>query len=154
MPTDLKGWHPGERSIHKKLNYESSMATSWTWIYNGLPEEHREFHTSRLPFLPVTTLDATGRPWGSILAGHEGKIGFIRSSSNTTLGIKATVWDGDPLKENVKTFSRAMEDKMLVAGIGIEFSTRRRNKFAGWISKMDLQNNSLYLEVNVNQAIG
>ena len=44
--------------------------------------------------------------------------------------------------------------KLLAAGIGIEFSTRRRNKFAGYIRDIHKKGDSYHLEMIVNQAIG
>lgn len=56
MPV-LNGWHKGERSIQKKLGFDAVMTTGYTWIDGSLPEQHRLFHTTRLPFMPITTLD-------------------------------------------------------------------------------------------------
>ncbi|TDL22199.1 hypothetical protein BD410DRAFT_788922 [Rickenella mellea] len=153
MPTDLKGWHRGERTIQEKLNYAGVMATAYTWIENGLPDEHRMFHTTRLPFVPVTTLDADGRPWSSLVAGESGKPGFITSPNDTELDMNLKVWQDDPIVKNLESFGKI--PKTLIAGLGIEFSTRRRNKFAGWVTRKDnSQVGHMRLRVNVNQAIG
>ena len=151
----LHGWHPGERAVHRKLNYTNDPAVSQLYMYidGDMPHEHRVFHTTRLPFVPVTTLDDLGRPWGSILAGGDGKPGFIKSPSDTSLVLDAKVWEGEPLIENAKLFGR--KNQILVAGIGIEFPTRRRNKFAGRMSKLSRkEDGSCQLEFIVNQAIG
>ncbi|KAL0946396.1 hypothetical protein HGRIS_012623 [Hohenbuehelia grisea] len=156
MPA-LVGWHRGERAIQEKLNYQAVMAMGFTWIEGDMPEQHREFYASRLPFLPVTTLDAQGRPWGSILAGRDGKPGFIRSPSYKTLTLDVRTWEGDPFWENTRArFGSAGEQlkPALVAGIGVEFSTRRRNKFAGSITRLLADGQDLQLEFDVNQAIG
>lgn len=152
MPTDLKGWHRGERLVHSRLNYSGTMATAYTWIENGLSEQHRLFHTTRLPFVPITTLDAEGRPWSSLVAGASGQPGFISSPSDSELDMVLTTWRGDPLLENLKSFGK--KSKTLVAGLGIEFPTRRRNKFAGWITRVDETDAQVHLRVKVNQAIG
>lgn len=152
MPA-LHGWHRGERQIHRKLNYESAVAIAFTAIQGDLPEQHREFYSTRLSFVPVTILDSAGRPWGSILAGHDGKSGFIQSPSDTTLVLDVKAWDGDPIVEAADLFGA--KDTTLVAGIGIDFSTRRRNKFAGKISKFEKKNRfHLLLEFTVNETIG
>ncbi|THH12035.1 hypothetical protein EW146_g7846 [Bondarzewia mesenterica] len=86
MATALKGWHPGERVIHQKLLYDDpSISMAWMWISGDMPEEHRVFYTTRIPFVAVTTLDAQGRPWGSILAAQDGRPGFLRSPIETVL---------------------------------------------------------------------
>ncbi|KAI0059565.1 hypothetical protein BV25DRAFT_1860144 [Artomyces pyxidatus] len=159
MSTDLRGWHPGEVAIQRKLAFDQASATSWMHITNYMDEQHRVFHTTRLPFIPVTTLDADGRPWTSILAGADGKPGFVRSPNETQLVIKARAWDGDPWVENLEPLlsgqRRGEDEKILAAGIGIEFSTRRRNKFAGWITEARKAGERDYqLELHVNQAIG
>lgn len=151
MSTSLNGWHRGERAIQAKLSYAGIMATAFAWIQASLDGDDRAFHSS-LPFLPITTLDAAGRPWCSVVCAADGKPGFITSPSNKTLLLRVDVWEGDPLLETAKTFGVA--DKMLVAGIGIDFSSRERSKFAGWVSKLSNKNNAVELEFTVNQAIG
>ncbi|KAF7440228.1 hypothetical protein PC9H_000572 [Pleurotus ostreatus] len=151
MPA-LNGWHRGERAIQEKLGYRAAMAMAFAAIDGDMPEQHREFYVTRLPFVPVTTLDELGRPWGSILAGANGEPGFIQSPSDAKLVLDARVWEGDPLLQNSDLFGK--KDKMLVAGIGVEFSTRRRNKFAGWISKLEKKGQQIQLQLDVNEAIG
>jgi len=147
----LKGWHRGELAIQQKLNYDWAVAGFYEYITNFMPEDHRDFHTTRIPFVPVTTLDVAGRPWGSILAGPRGLPGFIRSPNSKTLTVGARVWDGDPIIDNVKLFEQG---DMLFAGIGIDLSTRTRNKFAGRVSQADLIGIDLQLDLFVTQTIG
>ncbi|KAJ7646631.1 hypothetical protein FB45DRAFT_780955 [Roridomyces roridus] len=150
----LNGWHRGEDIIHQKLQTANdyAVASLYMHISGDLPPEHAEFHTRQLPFLPVTTLDEEGRPWGSILAGKTGKPGFIRTPKYTVLSIDAELWEGEPLVENSKLFER--DGSMLVAGIGIEFPTRRRNKLAGVVTKLTKEEMRLKMELRVNEAIG
>lgn len=117
-----------------------------------MPYEHQLFHSTRLPFVSVTAVDDLGRPWSSIFAGSNGQSGFIRSPTYDKLIMDVHLWEGDPFIENAKLFG---SKRMLAAGIGIEFSTRRRNKFAGHISKLDDKGDTIFhLEFEVNQAIG
>ncbi|KAJ6507358.1 hypothetical protein C8R47DRAFT_1209265 [Mycena vitilis] len=150
----LAGWHRGENAIHKKLNTFDDYAVHRLYlsIEGDLPGEHAQFHSTRLPFLPVTTLDGNGRPWGSILAGENGEPGFIRVPRYSTLRLDAKLWNGEPFLENSKLF--VQDQKMLVAGIGIEFGTRRRNKFAGYISHLEQEDGRINLDFFVNEAIG
>ncbi|KAJ7049915.1 hypothetical protein C8F01DRAFT_1238127 [Mycena amicta] len=151
----LNGWHRGEHAIHRKLGTEGdySVANLYMAIDGELPGDHAEFHSTRLSFLPVTTLDGEGRPWGSVLAGKQG---FVRAPRYSVLSVNAELWDGEPLLQNSKLFEDGKD--MLVAGIGIELSTRRRNKFAGKITKLEFQTelpgNNMSLDLTVNQAIG
>ncbi|KAJ7092088.1 hypothetical protein B0H15DRAFT_883509 [Mycena belliarum] len=150
----LNGWHRGENAIHVKLNTSNDyvVSTLYRSISGDLPEEHTQFHTTRLPFLPVTTLDEIGRPWGSILAGLDGQPGFVWAPRYTTLSVDAKLWEGEPLVKNSKRFAK--DGRMLVAGIGIEFPTRRRNKFAGTISRLEQVDDRLRLDFLVNEALG
>ncbi|KAK6996999.1 putative PNPOx domain-containing protein [Favolaschia claudopus] len=153
----LNGWHRGENEIHRKLNTidDFTVARLYLSIDGDLPGDHAHFHCNNLPFLPVTTLDETGRPWGSILAGKEGRPGFItRGPRYSTLRVDAILWDGEPLLENSKLFKKE-DQTMLLAGIGIEFGTRRRNKFAGIVSQLKQEDErGMQLDVSVNEAIG
>ncbi len=150
--TSLNGWHPGERSMHQKHGFTDKVTWDYTMIQGDLPQEHAQFYETCLPFIPVTTLDEFGRPWGSILAGKNGGKGFARNRQYTRLDVTAQLWDGDPLGRNLSQFS---EDKhLLIAGIGVEFPTRRRNKFAGFVSKLKKSNFDVEMELFVNEAIG
>ncbi|KAK0457547.1 uncharacterized protein EV420DRAFT_502383 [Desarmillaria tabescens] len=149
----LYGWHPGEQSIRKKLGFDKDASLNWlyTSVDGDLPPDHGVFYATRLPFLPITTLDSLGRPWGSILAGRDGEPGFISSPKYTTLSFNVKVWDGDPFITNARDSGT---DEMLMAGIGVEFSTRWRNNFAGKITKRKGNVNGYQFEVHVNEAIG
>lgn len=150
--SSLNGWHPGERSIQQKLGFADKMATQYTAIQGDLPPEHAQFYETCLPFIPVTTLDKDGRPWGSILAGKDGTKGFMQSRQYTKLDVKAETWEGDPLTENLQRLND--DENLLIAGIGVEFPTRRRNKFAGVVFKLNQSGLDIDMELFVNEAIG
>lgn len=150
--SNLNGWHRGERLVRQKLGYDNipSTADMYTYISGEMPEQHSTFYTTRLQFLPMSTLDDEGRPWGSILAGENGNIGFVRHPKYNTLDINAKLWPGEPFSRNAQSFS----GEMLIAGIGVEVSTRRRNKLAGHITSLALDNDSAHLQLFVDEAIG
>lgn len=153
MSVALNGWHAGERSIHSRLNYTGPMAMAYTWIQDSMPEQHRVFHSKNLPFVPLTTLDNDGRPWSCIAAGKDGKPGFISSPNESELDLDVKSWPGDPLLDNLDQIPS--HGKALIAGIGIEFSTRRRNKFAGSVFEVQKTGYlSRRIRLRVNQAIG
>jgi predicted pyridoxine 5'-phosphate oxidase superfamily flavin-nucleotide-binding protein len=152
----IKSWHRGEQEVRHKMGYDKvpSTALLFTSISEDLPEQHAEFHSTRIPFLPVVTLDEEGRPWGSVLTSKTGQTGFIHypGYNTQTLIIEADLWDGDPLQ-----YARSFQDEtgsMLVAGIGVELSTRRRNKFAGSVVKLQKTGNTIRLELAINEALG
>ncbi|KAF5377819.1 hypothetical protein D9615_006810 [Tricholomella constricta] len=150
----LNGWHRGEQLVHKKLGHEDdyNVMSLYQSIEGDLSGDDAVFHTTRLPFIPVATLDKSGRPWGSIFAGSEGKPGFVRNSRYSILSVDAKVWPGEPLIENAKEFRG--DGSMLVAGIGIEFPTRRRNKFAGNVKKLEKDGDVFHMDLFVNEALG
>ena len=70
-----------------------------------------------------------------------------------TLSIEAKLWEGEPFLKNVKTYDRE-KDSTLNSEIGVEVSTRRRNKFAGSITKLEKNENVMNFELVVNEALG
>jgi hypothetical protein len=155
MPTDLKGWHRGERAIQRKLGFGDEVRMSYAMVGSYMSEQHRVFHTSNIPFIPVTILDESGRPWGSVFAGKGGEIGFVKSPDECSMSMDLVSWEGDPLLENLGG-RKDEKGRVLVAGIGIELSTRRRNKFAGWIESSSTKHDAtdVHLKLHVNQALG
>ena len=155
MSNALKGWHHGEQAIHEKLGLSDATRMSYSWIQSYMPEQHQTFYSRNLHFVPLTTLDAQGRPWVSLLSGPEGKPGFIDSPSETELNMDVKLWPGDPFKRNLELMTSSNANRLLSAGIGIEFSTRRRNKFAGCIVEARKTGTlSRQIRFRVNQAIG
>jgi hypothetical protein len=158
--TARHGWHPGELSIQRKLGFANAVTDGWSRISNFMPEQHCLFHTSNLPFFPIATLDEDGRPWASIVAGPTSEIGFVKSPDSRALSIHARLWEGDPLLDTAKAWAdqgrrKATPERFLTAGLGIEFSTRRRNKFAGPIRSVRRWSDSDYqIDVDVIEAIG
>jgi len=80
---------------------------------------------SHLSYFVVGTLDSNGRPWVSIIAGEQG---FLRPVSQSHLALVTEVSEGDPLLENLKDGLTVSEGGRLIAGLGIDFTNRRRNK--------------------------
>ncbi|KAJ5666105.1 uncharacterized protein N7477_008553 [Penicillium maclennaniae] len=158
--TALHGWHPGELTIQRKLGFANAATDGWSRISNFMPEQHRLFHTSNLPFIPIATLDEEGRPWASIVAGSTGESGFVESPDPRTLTFHTRLWEGDPLLDTARAWvdqngRKATRERFLTAGLGIEFSTRRRNKFAGSIRGVRRWSDADYqVDVEVTEAIG
>lgn len=145
-------------ALQLKLGFAEPMTFAWSSIEDELRDQHRVFHTTRLPFVPLTTIDADGRPWACMLAGPDGEIGFVTSPNNKVLRVQAHSWDGDPLVDNLNAWKNSSRpDRFLVAGLGIELSTRRRNKFAGSLNPAKTRKTGEYqwdLHLDVNQALG
>lgn len=157
MAVALQGWHPGEVSIQRRLGFADAVSDRWRYVGKSMPDQHRLFHTSNLSFIPVTTIDEHGRPWASIMAGQGGNIGFVQSPSPQALSIHACLWDGDPMLRMVEKWRGngiSAAEQLLTAGLGIEFSTRRRNKFAGRIQNVRGLGSNAIFDVEVNEALG
>ncbi|KAF7968243.1 hypothetical protein HWV62_31579 [Athelia sp. TMB] len=135
--------------MQTKLNYARAMEAhmAYTWVEDRMSPQHRQFHSQNLAFVPVTTLDGEGRPWGSLLS-NMGERGFIASPDDTVLIVDAVINDGDPIIDNIQHGAN------LIAGLGIELTTRRRNKFAGKIGTIARTGETLKLTLNIDQALG
>lgn len=151
-----KAWHSGERAVHVKLNGQvppSIAGTGWSLHTYGLKPRHRAFNSTSLSFVPLTTLDAQGRPWVSLVSRRDGEKGFISSPDANTLVMEVDVFSDDPLEANLAALGQP--GAILVAGLGIEPVTRDRNKFAGTMVVKKLSTDSKYqLQLMVNQSIG
>jgi predicted pyridoxine 5'-phosphate oxidase superfamily flavin-nucleotide-binding protein len=161
VASGLKGWHDGELSVQQALGFASAVKDSWTLIEDGMREQHRTFHCSNIPFVPITTIDEKGRPWSAIAAGPTGEPGFIESPDANTLIIRAKFWDGDPFLATARDLldvaheAEVNPERYLSAGLGIEFPTRRRNKFAGCIDSIHLVTGGRFeVHLHVTEATG
>jgi predicted pyridoxine 5'-phosphate oxidase superfamily flavin-nucleotide-binding protein len=116
-------FHAGERAVQKQAGVPGRMdAAARRMIRTELPDEHREFF-AQLPYVLVGSLDASGRPWASMLTGKEG---FVHSPEPETLSVQATLLPGDPL-------ASALRVGGAVGVLGIELETRRRNRLNGHV---------------------
>jgi len=116
-------FHPGEQDVQTRLGVRDIEDWARKVVRDHLPDDHRAFHTA-LPFLVVAARDERGRPWATLLTGPEG---FVASPDPKSLAIDAKPVPGDGLEE------------AFVAGadigiLGIELSTRRRNRVNGRIA--------------------
>jgi len=103
-----------------------------------MPDQHREFF-ALLPHLFVATLDGQGWPMASALTGAPG---FIRSPDPVTLRIEALPAPHDPA---APTFTPDAE----VGLIGLDFTTRRRNRANGFLAAVDDG-----LTIGISQSFG
>ena len=95
-------------------------------IHDFMPDQHRAF-LAQQPCLFVGAIDADGSPLATLLCGRPG---FVRSPDAATLHIAALPDAGDPAQE-------ALSPGRDVGILGIDFSTRRRNRINGRITGRD-----------------
>jgi uncharacterized protein len=108
-------------------------------IREFMPEQHRHFF-AQLPFLFVSAVDDAGWPLATLLTGRPG---FVQSPDPVTLQIAALPDAGDPAAE-------ALAPNRDIGILGIDFSTRRRNRANGRILSRDAAG----ISVAVNQSFG
>ena len=95
-------------------------------IHGFMPDQHRAF-LAQQPYLFVGAIDADGSPLATLLCGPPG---FVRSPDAATLHIAALPDAGDPARE-------ALSPGRDIGVLGIDFSTRRRNRINGRITGRD-----------------
>jgi len=79
---------------------------------------------------------------------------FISSPTDVSLTVRAHLWPGDPIIQNFRSAQLHHGKPPLISGIGVEVSSRRRNKFGGHISDVSFQDLDVDLTLTVTQALG
>lgn len=127
-PSDLgdSPFHRGEWTVQSRVGVRERVERMGRRMIRGfMPEQHRELF-SGLPFLVVGSVDSQGQPWASIVAGPPG---FISSPDAETLRISAEPFTGDPLAAHLAAGAP-------VGLLGIELSSRRRNRANGSVTRI------------------
>lgn len=144
--SNLSPWHQGELFWQKRAGVEERMySIGQRVIRSFMPQQHREFFQN-LPLIVVGHEDSEGHPQASILFGEPG---FIQSPNPQRL--KISIQNGSSLM-----LRQPQPDKSLIALLGIDFKTRRRNRVNGLVA--DWSNSSFTVDVqhsfgNCNQYI-
>jgi predicted pyridoxine 5'-phosphate oxidase superfamily flavin-nucleotide-binding protein len=108
-------------------------------IRDFMPEQHREFF-EQLPCLFVGAVDSTGWPLATLLTGPPG---FVQSPDPNTLHIAALPETEDPAAPELAPGRD-------IGMLGIDFSTRRRNRANGRIVSRDPDG----IRIAVSQSFG
>jgi predicted pyridoxine 5'-phosphate oxidase superfamily flavin-nucleotide-binding protein len=123
MTSHTSPFHAGEQAIQRLVGVRERIELRGRAVIRDyMPEQHRAFFAA-LPFLVVGLADQNGHPWATTLSGPPG---FMNSAEANLLAIKAWLDPGDPLHS-------CIVDGAPVGGLGIELSTRRRNRVNGRI---------------------
>lgn len=131
-------FHAGELEAQRLAEVGDVASWAGGFLRDHMPDQHRAFF-SDLPFLIVAGGDAQGRPWVTILDGPDG---FVTSPDPWHLRIGKALPAGDPL-------AGALEPGDHIGLLGIEMSTRRRNRMNGRIGAADQG-----LAIEVQQSFG
>lgn len=133
-------FHAGEQAVHERLGIRERMVdVGQRVIRTAMPDQHQRFF-EQLPFMLAGSVDATGRPWASMLVGRPG---FVQAPDAKHLNFKVRPIPGDPLAEGLTMGAQ-------LGFLGIELHTRRRNRVNGHVVAGDTQGFS----VEVDQSVG
>jgi uncharacterized protein len=111
--------------------HESVMTYGPRAIRPFMPDQHRDFYSNQ-PFLVVAARDSRDKLWSTLLFGSSPKdaASFIESTSPRHLVLDSQPLQGDALEGALQVGSD-------LGILGIEFSTRRRNRVNGRIESND-----------------
>lgn len=133
-------WHAGEVEIQRTVGVAERLARhAPSIVRDHLPEQHRNFYP-QLPFIVLGSVDATGDTWATLRAGNPG---FVHSPDPSLLRVETPRDPSDPAEEG-------LNDGNAIALLGIELSTRRRNRANGSIHRSSADQ----LDLHVEQAFG
>ena len=133
-------FHPGEHALQEKMGVRAQMERfGRRVIRDHLPDQHRAFY-QQLPYIFVGHADKNGWPWASMLFNQPG---FMSSPDAKILEINTLPVKGDPLND-------ALNIGTSLGLMGVELSTRRRNRLAAHITGVTSQGISL----KVDQSFG
>ena len=113
-------FHSGELELQKRAGVREIADRVARGIHPVVPSAGAAFLKDRR-FVVLSTTDAQGRPWASLLAGPTG---FARVPDEHTIHIDAVPPDGDPLARNLITGS-------LAGVLAPDLATRRRIRING-----------------------
>ncbi len=108
-------------------------------IRDFMPDQHRQFF-AQLSYIFIGAVDAAGWPLATLLWGPPG---FVQSTGPVTLHIAALPDSGDPA-------AQALAPDREIGILGIDFSTRRRNRANGHITSRAAGG----IDVAVSQSFG
>lgn len=129
-------FHHGELTIQTESGVDERVKKIGNKVIRDhIIDQHKAFFES-LPYVFVALQDNDQRPWVSLMQGEPG---FINSPEPTTLNINAKVVGADEL--GLQT-----EQGMPIGIVGLDFSTRRRNRLNGSVKKAN-QNDLLSIDV-------
>lgn len=133
-------FHAGEIAVQQRAGVRDRIeAVGGRFVREFMPEQHRELF-EKLPALWVGSLDASGRPWASLLLGRPG---FVSAPDERHLRIAAQPGFGDPLGAQLAV-------GVPLGLLGLEPATRRRNRMNGTVVARDAE----AITVEVDQSFG
>ena len=151
-------WHRGETLVQQRRDTPRELSVSApNYIEKDMPKQHADFFAG-LPYLPLATLDKQGRPWATILvttSDNDPAIGITTSDRNQT-DVVAQVNRYDPFVRALRSEQKPSgADRRLFAGVGVDFTNRRRNKLSGAVEPISTdQSGKVSLRLISDQHLG
>lgn len=129
-------FHSAEIYIQERLGIAEQVAKySQGFIREVMPEKHRSFY-SELPFVILGLTDHKGYPWPIPMFGQ---VGFVQSPNETTL-------DFTGIPSLLSTLNIEFQTGQKIGMLGIQLSTRRRNRVNGVIQTIGDKSFSMQVE--------
>ncbi len=136
-PHEVSPFHSGERAMQARSGMRDRLEVVGRRMMRPfMPEQHRELF-GKLPYVFVGSLDPQGRVWATLLTGP---VGFVHSPDPETLSVDHAL--GAPLD--------ALSAGQRLGVLGIELSTRRRNRVNGVVRAVT----STGFSMRVEQSFG
>lgn len=118
-------WHEGELRLQRRVGAVEKMEDlGRRFVRDHLTDQHREFFP-QLPFVVLGAVDPAGDVWATLRAGQPG---FLSAPDPTHLHLALPREPSDPA-------DAGMDDGDAIALLGIQLSTRRRNRMNGTIAR-------------------
>jgi predicted pyridoxine 5'-phosphate oxidase superfamily flavin-nucleotide-binding protein len=133
-------WHSGEQAMQSRVDGVARQGDAERGpLRPKMSEQHRAFFAER-PFVVLGGQDGLGLPWASLATGTPG---FLASPDPFTLTARIRPPPADALADAIAPLAA-------LALLGIDFSTRRRNRINGLVTAADADGFTLA----VDQAFG
>jgi len=113
-------YHAGEIEVQTRAGVRTQAERIGRGVHSAIPPAAQLFLLYQ-PMVILSSVDASGRVWASLLTGEPG---FIRAVDESTVLIEAKPVEGDPLSDNLREVSQ-------VGLLLIEPRTRRRMRLNG-----------------------
>ena len=121
----LTTWHAGEIAMQRSAGVADRMAEiGKKSIRDHLIDQHRQFYPL-LSFVVLGAVDLAGNAWATLRGGRPG---FMQAAGPDRLSVRIPRDPGDPA-------DAGMEDGDGLGLLGIDLSTRRRNRLNGPVSR-------------------
>ncbi len=133
-------FHEGELYMQNLMGVTERVAMfANRAVRSYLPNQHRMFFR-QLPLILLGGLDEDGWPRATMLAGEPG---FAFSPDPSCFEINAHVLTGDPFKS-------VLREGNPIGALGLEFGTRRRNRFTAHVANLS----DGKIELNIDSSFG